>query len=739
MSTVQDLNFGFAELAWNDDNQPIASRFNDVYFSTTDGIAEKRYTFLENNNLSQRWQQQSASHSSFTIAETGFGTGLNFLLTWQLWLEARRLFPDCAPSQLHYISLEKHPISWRDLKRIWQLWPQLQPLSDELLDAYPPLPTAGCVRLILNRGLVHLTLYIGDAATGLQQFSPCSDRNNAAPKNMSFNGMQTSVDAWYLDGFSPARNPDIWSHTLFAAMARLSHADTTFATFTSARLVKEGLLEAGFQLIKKPGFGLKREVICGNFQGTRNCAAHEQGNRKTPPRKIKRGDTSDHYWHLQELRTRTEQTSTEREANQRPIKSALVIGGGIAGCNTAFALSQRGIQVTLLEQSAGLADGASGNRQGVVYTKLSPHPSQLNQFNLCAQIFANQYYAQKLNGTSLFDRCGGATGVLHLAVTTNQVEHYRKLAQHYDDCPQFLQWLSPEQASEKAGVELNHPALWLPNSGWLAPHSLCEQLTSPANIDLRLNCKVAKLELWKNAENGDQETEQWHAYSDSGDIIASADTCVIANAGASQQFSQTAGLPLKPIRGQVTHLSESAPLAADWQLHKLSTTLCGRGYITPVYDGYFSFGASFNLNESATELNPDDHQVNLDNLASMLTHAQSSQQESLSDTLEGRVGFRSTTPDYFPIVGPVPNQPHMLEQFAPLRHKANAIIDASGSYYPQLYTLLGLGSRGLAYSPLAAELIASLICNQPLPVDQQLYRYLHPARFLIRNLIRSER
>ncbi|MBM3350420.1 MAG: tRNA (5-methylaminomethyl-2-thiouridine)(34)-methyltransferase MnmD [Betaproteobacteria bacterium] len=230
-----------AVLDWQN-QQPYSAEYQDVYFSTENGLLETEYVFLQGNDLRQRWQQPDLQ--SFTIIETGFGTGLNFLCTLKLWLAT-------APPQaiLHFISTEKHPLTLHDISCALTLWPELSNYNTELLAQYSCLLDGKCIALYNHR--VRLSLLIGDATEQLTQ-------------------AQHRADAWFLDGFSPAKNPDMWQPALFEQMARLSHPATTLATFTSAGFVRRGLTVAGFLVKKRTGFGKKREMICGQYAGAKN-------------------------------------------------------------------------------------------------------------------------------------------------------------------------------------------------------------------------------------------------------------------------------------------------------------------------------------------------------------------------------------------------------------------------------------------------------------------------------------
>lgn len=227
-----------ATLEWRD-GLPYSTAFDDVYFSSDDGLLETEYVFIQGNALVSRWQ--SLADNNFTILETGFGTGLNFLCACKYWLEHAP-----ANAVLHFTSVEKYPLSHADMHKALQHWPALKPIADELLAQYTSLLNTGTAALFNNR--IRLQVLFGDATECLSK-------------------LDTKADAWFLDGFAPSKNPEMWQPALFEQMARLSHLETTFATFTSAGIVRRGLAAAGFKVNKQPGFGKKREMISGYFIG----------------------------------------------------------------------------------------------------------------------------------------------------------------------------------------------------------------------------------------------------------------------------------------------------------------------------------------------------------------------------------------------------------------------------------------------------------------------------------------
>lgn len=219
-----------------------SDKYDDVYFDEADGLAETRYVFLDSNNLPEAWKTIPADKRDFVIAETGFGTGLNFLAAW-------KLFEETAPAgkRLHFISFEKYPLDAEEIEAILLPWAEEFKDYFSRLKTHYPLLVPGFHRVHLSP-YIKLTLIFDDVNVGLPQ-------------------LEASVDAWFLDGFKPSSNPDMWSDLVFEHMARLSHETASFATFTSAGAVKRGLQSAGFTVRKVPGFGTKRDMLVGEKHG----------------------------------------------------------------------------------------------------------------------------------------------------------------------------------------------------------------------------------------------------------------------------------------------------------------------------------------------------------------------------------------------------------------------------------------------------------------------------------------
>ncbi|WP_210395701.1 bifunctional tRNA (5-methylaminomethyl-2-thiouridine)(34)-methyltransferase MnmD/FAD-dependent 5-carboxymethylaminomethyl-2-thiouridine(34) oxidoreductase MnmC [Motiliproteus sediminis] len=642
-----------AELDWSADGLPRSRTFDDVYFSPGDGLEETRYVYLQHNNLPQRWHDPGLRH--FTVAETGFGTGLNFLATWQQW---RQHAPPAA--RLDYLSVEKYPLAPRDLARALALWPPLNELSQQLLTAYP-LPTAGYHRLSFDQGRVVLTLMIGDAEHHFQQ-------------------QDSQVDAWFLDGFTPTRNPDIWTPELFAAVGRLSRPGTTVATFTAASSIRKQLQNTGFETRIAAGFGPKRHMLHGEF------IAPPQ------PRKAR--------WY--------------QPPAVIPPQRVVVIGAGIAGASTARALAERGIAVEVIDRGPAPGSEGSGNPQGVLYVKLPAAPTPQSRIHLTGYA-ATLSILQSLHlDPEIWQPCG----VLQLPPEQREQQRQQTLLNsgHYPE--QLVRGVGQAEASALAGVELNHGGLWFPSGGWIAPAKLCARLLEHPRISSCFNAEVTHLE---------RADATWQLYDRNHGLLTSATAVVVACAASSRAFTPLSGLPLKSIRGQVSFGdSTNAP--------PLNTVLCGKGYVSPPHQGRYCFGATFTLHQQTPELLEADHQHNLDHLSELSPALGMALRQQTR--LEGRTGFRCATPDYLPLAGPVAATDAFTAAYAALRHDAKSEPEQAPPLLEGLYVNLGHGSKGLVTAPLCGELVAAQITATPLPLEQELIPYLHPARFLIKDLKR---
>jgi len=646
-----------AQLDWDEHGQPLSRSYGDVYFSRANGLEETRHVFLAHNQIIERCQALPAG-GRLVIGETGFGTGLNFLCAWQA-------FAEHAPrdARLHFVSVEKFPLALADLQRALALWPELAPYAEQLLAQYRALHP-GFQRLLLDGGRVVLTLMIGDVLDCLPQ-------------------LDAQVDAWFLDGFAPSKNPEMWTDALFAELARLSAPGATLATFTSAGFVRRGLIAAGFTVVRVKGFGHKREMLAGPFQA--------QQMQRTAP------------WFA-----RPPLPTGERQA--------VVIGAGLAGCATAASLAARGWRVTLLERHDDVAREASGNPQGVLYLKLSAHGTALSRL-IVAGFGHTRRLLECLQRGQDWDACG----VLQLAFDAKEAERQAKLATAFPN--DLLHALTKDEAEQHAGIALPAGGLFYPDAGWVHPPALCRQLVQHPLIELR---------PYQEALSLSRHNDRWRVDGPNGTLIE-APVLVLACAAEIGRLLPDANLPLKRIRGQISRLP------ANSLSSQLRTVVCAEGYVAPPRDGEHTLGASFDFHSNDLAPSVAEHAGNLDLLREISTDlAERLDAQTLDPaTLEGRAAFRCTSPDYLPIVGPLADAETFTETYAVLAKDARQVPDASCPWLHGLYINSGHGSRGLITAPLSGELIAAWLENEPLPLPREVAEACHPNRFMLRKLIRG--
>lgn len=645
-----------AELEWDDNGAPRSSRFGEAYYSKADGLAASEHVFLAHNDLPARFERLSAAARHFTIAETGFGTGLNFLLAW-------RAFTRQAPAgtQLHYLSAEAFPLSPADLGRALAAWPELAALARELVEAYPPA-VAGTHRLVLAGGRVRLTLLFGDAAACYASV---------------YGGADGLVDAWFLDGFAPEKNPEMWSGRLFAEMARLSKPGASFSSFTVAGGVRRGLQAVGFEVRKAPGFAPPWGMSCGHF----------------PAPEKRRAGAPWFTWPTTALNAR----------------QATVIGGGLAGSASAHALAERGWQITLIERHEELAQEASGNRAGALYPHLHASYSPTTRLFLSSYLYALRQIAHlRAQG---HDIPGAEDGVVLLA-------HDEKRAEQLDRLLAGLQLpesvLRPTRADDLP-FALERAGLIFPGGGWLNPPALCRAYSAHPNIRV---LRATEVLSWQR--NGDA----WQVIDAKGCRLATTPVLILATGSATRDQLWSRELPLDAVRGQVSHVACS-PLSAA-----IKSVLCYEGYMTPAWQGTHCLGASFERGVFDKVTTEREHEENREKLRTALPALA----ESLKPAAEGRVAYRLSCRDHLPLVGAIPDFAGFRADFRELRRGFAYEHYPPARWQDGLYLNIAHGSRGLTTAPLSAELLAATICGEPLPLSAELAESVAVPRFLIREL-----
>ncbi|PCJ28626.1 MAG: bifunctional tRNA (5-methylaminomethyl-2-thiouridine)(34)-methyltransferase MnmD/FAD-dependent 5-carboxymethylaminomethyl-2-thiouridine(34) oxidoreductase MnmC [SAR86 cluster bacterium] len=546
-----------AQIQWLDSGLPYSSLFDDVYYSKDDEQAESLHVFLNANRLSQRWaetadscegREANKSAELFTIAELGFGSGLNFLQVAKLWQES-----SSRPSRLNYIAFEKHPLTCEQLQRIHQRWPNLKAQSDELQRYYPD-HSIGCHRICLSHDIT-LDLYYGEA------FSQLKSR---------YTKVCRAIDCWFLDGFSPRLNPKLWEQQLFGLIAKTCNEKSTISSYSVAGTVRNALGDAGFAVQKLPGHGKKRHMLFAQLKISELSAVKEPSDKDFNNLKP---------WFKLSPVTFSKRTVT-------------VIGAGLAGCSTAYSLARRGWQVKVIDNSDAPASGASGNSQLALRCRLFKSYSDTAEFFLHSFLFAaRQFSALKIANSIDWNNCGVLQ--LNTAMNKQQAISDEELASMYSK--QVIQALSLDTANKKAGAALNDPAWFLPAGGWINPETLCEAYLSHPNIELVLG---------KNVDAIKPERDNWAVIDDRGEHITS-EAVVIANAYSAKKFEQTRHLPLQVVRGQTTQIS------ANGLSSSLKAVVSGKRTVFPESQQCHVISASYSNTDLQESSSTNDNECNM--------------------------------------------------------------------------------------------------------------------------------
>src|SRR6266581_41532 len=563
---------------------PYSEAFGDVYHSASGGHAQARHVFLAGNDLPARW----AGRGRFVILETGFGLGLNFLATWQAW---RRDPARCG--RLHFVSVEKHPFSLQDLRALHERYPELRQEAAELHARWPVLVPGGH-RAELEGGRVVLTLFFADIKL--------------------LRELRLAADAIYLDGFSPAKNPEMWSAALLRAVSRLAATGATAATWSVASSVRHALEATGFAVEKRKGFGDKKEMLVARIL---------KGNSSVEPKQ----------------------------------RRAIVVGAGLAAAAVCERLCARGCDVELIERHAGRAQAASGNHAGAFHPVVTPDESVFARLTRAGFLYSLFRWSRLEKAK--WDRCG----VLQLARNDKEAAAQQKSVLGLP--AEYAQLVTREEAAAHAGAPVAAGGLWFPQAGWIRPQTL---------VRAQLEACGSRLHI---------------RYGFEVDSIPEAAVVILANSFDAPKLLAVPHLRLRRVRGQLTHVPAES-------IEAPRVVVLRGGMVLPPVEGLCVVGASYDLEDEDTATREDSHAGNLQRLANIIPF------DATLKNLQGRVAFRAVTPDRLPVVGKI----------------------AEGVYGAFAY-----GSRGLVWAALAAEIIASELEGEPLPLEGKLLDALHPQRF----------
>ena len=662
-----------AKIAWQTDdagNQvPVSGEFGDVYFSHADGLAESRHVFLAHNQLPERLANL-ADKQCFTVAELGFGTGLNFLATWQLWRQLRAKKPHLTSARLHFITTEKYPIPLNDLTQILALWaqraPELAKLIEQLLANYPPL-IAGCHRLNFIDDNITLDIWLGDAGDSLASL----DTETAIKRPY--------IDAWFLDGFAPSCNETLWAESIFTQMQRLSRPSTTAATYSCAGIVKRGLQTHGFEINKVKGFGRKREMLTAVMaDNTNSLALNDDNNLSVLPNPLS---------HI-------------------PSHTA-VIGAGVAGLLTAWTLANRGMTVTIIDKVAPLA-GASGNPRALLAPNMTPIHHVYEHLHSIGYLYSGRLYRYfnqqaELQQTPLILE---QTGTLDLLIKTNI-----GTAQIADYPNEMATTITTAEALRLSGLKAKDLAdnLYLPQSGLVNPQALKTVILKHPNINYQqLSVTDIKETADKVMVTGDKESG---SNNNQSSITICADNVVICAAYESHQLDKRI-VECRTIRGQLSWFTPTAEQVAG--LPKLPLKYSGycAPFIGQIGDAevnnisdnqpQFLLGASFVDADASIDIRGEENQQNYDKLLEDIPELSNVLPDDTS-AWQARAGVRTQTIDYHPLVG----------RLAQSR---------------RIWTLSAMGAKGYALAPICAEALADMMLGCFAPLSAVTLARLSPNR-----------
>ena len=652
--------------------------YDDIYFSNDDALAESKYVYVDANDLPHRFSKMkevsTKDQQPFVIAELGFGVGLNFLVTSQCFLKE-------APQHaiLHYYSIEKHILplavvddaltdvfenaakktqdgeaangyTFDDLAGYTKLKHQLLQL---LRDSSWQLP--GFHTLFLN-DRIRLTVMTGEAELMLSKLG---------------GGF---VDAWFADGFAPAKNPAMWTEAVFQNVGRLSKTGTTVSTFSSAGDVRRRIKAAGFVVEKRPGLQFKREMVVARFEDTKAATDEDVPTALLPP------------------------------------KEAVIIGGGIAGLMTSLCLLRRGWSVELVEKEDTTGSQGSGNPAALFMPHLAAEPTIISRFSLraCETLlsgFRALGLGEVIHNTGMLRRISAGQPDLEL-----QEKIERSVKAHQ----------IPSSMMRKVKDRAHY---MIRKTGWIEPVALCTLLTR---------------QLLTSFQNRFRLTLNQNITTLPADRIV-----VVANGTSLSNYSETQFIPLKTIRGQLflcdavrttSYLNQANQLQQKQNqkqipIKKLKRPILFENYVIPMNEQWV-FGSTFDHGVTSRErVSKIDHQL----LLRIAEQFPEIGQPMLADGFEpqnGRVGFRSQSKDYIPVVGGVADHKKSMEL---LKRDLNTKLPLKCG----VFVIGGFGSRGISSSMLCAEILAARMNHELLPIEKDLADALLPERFIRRDARRK--
>ncbi len=632
-----------ATLDRTSDGAPYSARYRDVYASRDGALGQARHVFLGGTGLPQRW----GGRHSFTIVETGFGLGVNFLATWQAWRD-----DPARPGRIDFLSFELHPLAAHDL--VAHVPAPLAPLARQLAAAWP-LPLPGLHRLEFEDGAVVLTLALGDAHTLLPQ-------------------CVAGADAFFLDGFAPDRNPQLWEPALLKALSKMARPDARLATWSSAGAVREALIAAGFEIELRAGYGRKRQMLSARFAPRWTLRRHD------PP------------------------------APYAGERRALVVGAGLAGCHAAAALARRGWQVQLIDRAAGPAAAASGLPWGLFQPQFAVDDA------LSARLLRAGFLLGRRRLGEVATEHWQPSGVFQQAADAAEAARWQAALAEWRWPAEHVRGMDAQAAAQRLGLAPCRPGLWFGQGGLVAAGRWCAGLLAEAGRRVE--------PLWHTAVAGlHATTAGWRLTDGAAETLAEAPVLIVANSLGAPGLLGLRHAPVHAVRGRISLIDAPA-------LSALRAGLGGAGYLVRGPDGWQGVGASYEFNPTDDGSPHTEHEVhagNLQRLQRLLAAPPPAAPTGVFD------GIRCVARDRLPLAGAVADEAAAERAAGALRGAHLRDLPRAAG----LYCAFALGSRGLTLAPLAAELIAAQLEGEPWPVERPLADALDPARFLLHRLRRA--
>ena len=633
-------------------------------------------TFLHACALPDRWQRRER----FTVLDTGFGAGGNFIAAWQAW----RGDP-LRCERLTFIAIDTQPLSPAELRAAHADTAPAE-LAALLRDAWPPL-TRNLHDLRFDGGRVRLLLALGGAADG-----------RPPAREDIISELVAEVDAFHVaDSDMPPGGPPrtpaepaAWRPRIAQTLARLAAPGATLTMRGADAAVRASLVTAGFEFGPVLGRALPESESESESESEMIMLA-----RHVP-------------------RFAARRVPVRQAASTRGAKRALVIGAGLAGCASAWALAEQGWHSSVIERNALPASEASGNAAGLFHGIVNPHDGMHARLNRAAALAA----CEAVNHALRDHKVSGATRGLLRTETERDPAQMQALIDALGLPASYVQALPAAEASAMAGLALAQPAWFYPGGGWVHPAGLARSFIERAGsmTTVCVNKPVHALQ---------RDAEGWSLCDAAGRVIDSAPVVVLANASDALRLLGEPDWPVRRVRGQVSGWPEGACPSPP----ACRVPLAGSGYLLPPFEGTVWFGATSQPGDADPTVRDTDHDANLAQLRHLTGEPLAMPPAGSHAGWLGRTGWRCTANDRLPIIGAVPDA-SALEPGSPDQPRRMPRL-------PGLYVFTALGSRGITWSALGARVLAALVAGAPVPIEARLLAAVDPARFAVRAWRRS--